>query len=332
MSLSPQLLGSHQGEVYALSLSPNGTHLASCGADRSVLIFPTAVSAAATPLVSARLDGCGSTVLCVRILTPLSASLHGVVALGTRQGVVKVWCPSGRRPVLTLAAHDGEVTAIDSPDAALDLGKSTASSPPSQNGVQSPSSPHGHLPSGFAGRLATCSSDGTCKIWNLAAGASGPPLVVVSASAAAGAGESPLTSLVFLSRTFLAVGTDSGAILLFAPTAEGAKGWDQVQDLSGHPDGSVLSLAKSCTAALACVLAQERNSEVLASGGEDGAIRLWIADRDGEGDASVHLATTVKNRSPGTAKGLAITESEVVAVNDLGEIWSLHFRQSSPLG
>ena len=260
-------LDGHTGGVFSISLSPDGTGLASGGADGRVRLW--AMKSGKTVEPRARLRGHEGEV------NSVSWSPDGRrLASGGADGSVRLWTvdsESGREPLAVLKGHEKGVNSISwSPDGSrlasggadgsvrLWSGDSESGAEPlaeleaHEKGVNSVSwSPDGS-------RLASGGADGSVRLWSGESGGAREPLAVLQGH------EAGVSSISWGPKgTVLASGSADGSVRL----------WSRESTSDAEP----LALLNGGQGAVSCV-GWSPDGKQLASGGADGTVQLWSGD------------------------------------------------------
>jgi WD40 repeat protein/serine/threonine protein kinase len=261
-----QTLAGHRGPVRTLSFSADGSHLASGGQDNMIVVWD-----AVTGRPWRQLRGHASHVRSA----DFSPDGERLLSAG-RDGQAKLWLPAQYAEVQSLpngdeqGAADAVLAARFSPDGGRIVTASrdrTAAlwDAATRQRVQTFAEGHEFLatsaeffPDGV--RLATGAGDGTVRLWNVAAGSEMQRLD--------GTGR---TGAVTVSGAAVATGGPEGVVQLW-----NADDGRRVAELKGH-EAEVTALRFA------------PGGEVLASGDDRGAIRLWRRDADGRWNALCEL-------------------------------------------
>jgi WD40 repeat protein len=260
-------LEGHAGGVFGISLSPDGTGLASGGADGSVRLWTLESGRDAKP--RARLRGHEGEV------NSVSWSPDGRrLASGSADATIRLWTldsESGSEQQTVLKGHDGGVNSISwSPDGSrLASGGADGSvrlwSGDSESGAEPLAVLEGHeggvnsigwSPDGKL--LASGGADGTVRLWSGESEGGSEPLAVLQGH------EAGVSSISWGPEgTVLASGSADASVRL----------WSRESASDAEP----LALLKGGLGAVSCV-GWSPDGKQLASGGADGTVQLWSGD------------------------------------------------------
>jgi WD40 repeat protein len=260
-------LDGHTGGVFSISLSPDGTGLASGGADGRVRLW--AMKSGKTVEPRARLRGHEGEV------NSVSWSPDGRrLASGSADATIRLWTldsERGSEEQTLLKGHDSGVNSISwSPDGSrLASGGANGSvllwSGESESGAEPLAVLVGHdggvnsigwSPDGK--RLASGGADGTVRLWSGESGGGREPLAVLQGH------EAGVSSISWGPKgTVLASGSADGSVRL----------WSRESTSDAEP----LALLNGGQGAVSCV-GWSPDGKQLASGGADGTVQLWSGD------------------------------------------------------